>query len=365
MRLAHLPDVVVGCEVSASLPRARRRRPPGRARHHAEQHAEIDRRRHDVAVLLPYLREQQIFTVINHVASQVNGRLTAALIASLLPWVDAFEVRNGSRLRVQNRTAEALAAATGKLWIGGSDSHTGRGIGQHLHGRATMCTTREAFMAGLRAGRGRVEGRHGWYFTMASDLMRFAGRFYEEKALRVVDAAARLAPARCPARRPRAHCRRSRSRWSGRPSTSSKRRASTDRSCSTWSRVLRLPALPPRAWSRPRDEGRHLHRQRPRSGPCVASVRRRDRQRTATARRLSVSADLMERNLDCRVATLCRIATPTSTGTSAKLRTYRPKHVPLPHRVVAAGGCPHPALGRELDRRRAASAGARRFVSSP
>ncbi len=101
-------------------------------------------------------------------------------------WVEAFEVRNGSRLRVQNRTAEALAGATGKLWIGGSDSHTGRGIGQ-------TCTvvddvhTREAFMAGLRAGRGRVEGRHGWYFTMASDLVRFAGRFYEEKALRVAD----------------------------------------------------------------------------------------------------------------------------------------------------------------------------------
>ena len=116
----------------------------------------------------------------------MNGRLTAALIASLLPWVDAFEVRNGSRLRVQNRTAEALAGRPGKWRIGGSDSHTGRGIGQ-------TCTvvddvhTREAFMAGLRAGRGRVEGRHGWYFTMASDMMRFAGRFYEEKALRVAD----------------------------------------------------------------------------------------------------------------------------------------------------------------------------------
>lgn len=186
MQLAHLPDVVVGCEVSAHFPGHDVDVHLGVLDITPEQHAEIDRRRHDVAVLLPYLHEQQIFTVINHVASQVNGRLTAALIASLLPWVDAFEVRNGSRLHAQNRTAEALAGATGKLWIGGSDSHTGRGIGQ-------TCTvvddvyTREAFMAGLRAGRGRVEGRHGWYFTMASDMMRFAGRFYEEKALRVAD----------------------------------------------------------------------------------------------------------------------------------------------------------------------------------
>jgi len=199
MQLAHLPDVVVGCEVSAHFPGHDVDVHLGVLDITPEQHTEIDRRRHDVAVLLPYLREQEIFTVINHVASQVNGRLTAALIASLLPWVDAFEVRNGSRLRAQNRTAEALAGATGKLWIGGSDSHTGRGIGK-------TCTivddayTREAFMAGRRASRGRVEGRHGWYFTMASDLVRFAGRFYEEKALRVADQPLDWRPARRPAR---------------------------------------------------------------------------------------------------------------------------------------------------------------------
>lgn len=186
MRLAHFPDVIIGCEVSAHFPGHDVDVHLGVLDISPEQHVEIDRRRRDVAMLLPYLREQEIFTVINHVASQVNGRLTAALIASLLPWVDAFEVRNGSRLHTQNRTAEALAAATGKWGIGGSDSHTGRGIGR-------TCTvvddarTRAEFMAGLRAGRARIEGRHGWYMTMASDLMRFAGRFYQEKAIRLVE----------------------------------------------------------------------------------------------------------------------------------------------------------------------------------
>jgi predicted metal-dependent phosphoesterase TrpH len=186
LRLAHLPDVIVGCEVSASFPGRDVDVHLGVLEITREQHAEIDRRRHDVALLLPYLRQEGIFTIVNHVASQVNGRLTAALIASLLPWVDAFEVRNGSRLRTQNRTADALAEATGKARIGGSDSHTGRGIGRTCT-VVEGATTRAEFMAGLRAGRARAEGRHGWYFTMASDLMRFAGRFYEERAVRSVE----------------------------------------------------------------------------------------------------------------------------------------------------------------------------------
>lgn len=41
-------------------------------------------------------------------------------------------------------------------------------------------------MTGLRAGRGRAEGRYGWYFTMASDMLRFTGRFYEEQVTRLV-----------------------------------------------------------------------------------------------------------------------------------------------------------------------------------
>jgi predicted metal-dependent phosphoesterase TrpH len=184
MRLAHFPDVIVGCEISASFPGHDVDVHLGVLDITPEQFAGIDRRRHDVAVLLPYLRDEGIFTIVNHVASQVNGRLTPALIASLVPWVDAFEVLNGSRLRSLNRTADALAAATGKTRIGGSDAHTGRGIGR-------TCTvvddvrTRSEFMEGLRAGRARAQGSHGCYFTMASDFIRFAARFYEERLNRL------------------------------------------------------------------------------------------------------------------------------------------------------------------------------------
>jgi predicted metal-dependent phosphoesterase TrpH len=130
LELAHLPDVIVGCEVSASFPGEQIDVHLGVLDITERQQGEIERRRHDVAQLLPYLSEEQIFTTINHVASQVNGRLTPAHIASMLPWIDGFEVINGSRLASQNRTAAALAEASGKAQIGGSDSHTNRGIGR-------------------------------------------------------------------------------------------------------------------------------------------------------------------------------------------------------------------------------------------
>lgn len=185
MSLAHLPDVIVGCEVSAHFPGEAVSVHLGVLDINEREFLAIDRLRHDVSQLLPYLRDEGIFTVVNHVASQVNGRLTPAHIASLLPWVDAFEVINGSRLGRQNRTAAALARANTKATIGGSDSHTGRGIGRTWT-VVDGATTREEYMQGLRAGRGRAEGRQGSYFTMASDMMRFAARFYEEKAVNLV-----------------------------------------------------------------------------------------------------------------------------------------------------------------------------------
>jgi predicted metal-dependent phosphoesterase TrpH len=180
LELAHLPDVIVGCEVTAEFPGQRVCAHLGVLDITESQHREIQRRRRDVADLLPYLREERIFTIVNHVASQVNGRLTSAHIAALVPWVDAFETINGSRLPLQNRTAAALAEATAKRLVGGSDAHTGRGIG-HTYTVVEGVRSRAEFMDGLRAGRARAEGTHGSYFTMASDMMRFAARYYQER----------------------------------------------------------------------------------------------------------------------------------------------------------------------------------------
>jgi predicted metal-dependent phosphoesterase TrpH len=181
LALAGRPDVLVGCEVTAAFPNDGVRVHLNVLDITESQFLAIDRRRHDVAALLPYLREQGIFTTLNHVASRVNGRVGAAHVAALVPWIDAIEVRNGSRLAIQNRTASALADATGLVPVGGSDAHTMRGIGQTWV-EAPRATCRASFLRELRAGRVVAGGRHGHYFTMASDILRFAASFSLEQA---------------------------------------------------------------------------------------------------------------------------------------------------------------------------------------
>lgn len=180
LTIADRADVIVGCEVTATFP-------DDGVRVHLNvlditeaQFAEIDRLRANIGELLPYLRHERIFTSLNHVASRVNGRITAAHIAAMMPWIDALEARNGSRLLEQNRTATALAEAAGKIGIAGSDSHTGRGIGR-TYIEAEQARTRAEFMTALRLGRVTVEGRHGHYFTMASDIIRLASGFYQDE----------------------------------------------------------------------------------------------------------------------------------------------------------------------------------------
>lgn len=185
LELADRPDVIVGCEVTACFP------DEGTCVHlnvfslTESTFAEVDRLRHDVRQLLPYVRQARLFTSLNHVGSTVAGRLTAAHVAVLLPWVNAIEVINGSRLPVQNRTAASLAAATGKTGIAGSDAHHRRGVG-YTWTEVPGARSREEFLAGLWRGEAVIGGRHGSYFTMAEDILRFSGSFYREHLSNVI-----------------------------------------------------------------------------------------------------------------------------------------------------------------------------------
>lgn len=181
LALAGRTDVLVGCEVTATFPHDGVRVHLNVLDITESQFRAIDRRRYDVAELLPYLRAEGVFTTLNHVASRVSGRVDAAHVAALVPWIDAIEVRNGSRLAAQNRTAAALADATGLVRVGGSDAHTMRGIG-YTWVEAPRATCRASFLRELRAGRVVAGGRHGHYFTMASDILRFAGSLAIEHA---------------------------------------------------------------------------------------------------------------------------------------------------------------------------------------
>ena len=189
LTIADRPDVIVGCEVTGIFPEDDVRVHLGVLGISEAQFREIQRLRQDVRELLPYLRHQRIFTSVNHVASRINGRITASHIAALLPWVDGLEIRNGSRLSSQNRTAAAIAVAHGKVGVAGSDSHTTRGIGRtwvEVPGAAS----RDEFLAGLRTGHGRVGGREGHYFTMASDICRIASGFYADRTRQLISSPA-------------------------------------------------------------------------------------------------------------------------------------------------------------------------------
>jgi predicted metal-dependent phosphoesterase TrpH len=171
--------VIVGCEVTAEWPDIDLCVHINVFDITQAQHDEIQRLRFDVRQLMPYMHQQGIYSSLNHVASGINGPLTAAHLAAVLPWVDGLEAINGTRLPSQNRTAMCLAAATGKHTLGGGDSHTGRGIGLTWT-EVPGARTREEFMQGLRAGRGIAGGAHGGIRTMSSDLWRFAGNFMSE-----------------------------------------------------------------------------------------------------------------------------------------------------------------------------------------
>jgi predicted metal-dependent phosphoesterase TrpH len=182
LTLADRPDVIVGCEVTGVFPHDGVSVHLGVLGVTEAHHREIQRLRHDVRELLPYLKRERLFTSLNHVASRINGRITAPHIAALMPWVDGIEIINGSRLPCQNRTAACIADACRKVGVAGSDSHTRRGIGRTWVD-APRATDRASFLDELHAGRVTTGGRQGNYFTMASDMLRLAAGFYQDRAV--------------------------------------------------------------------------------------------------------------------------------------------------------------------------------------
>jgi predicted metal-dependent phosphoesterase TrpH len=185
LTIADRPDVIVGCEVTGVFPTDGVRVHLGVLGLNERQHREIQRLRHDLRELMPFLAREELFVSLNHVASRINGAITATHIAALMPWLNGIEVRNGSRLGSQNRTAAALAAAHRKTPVAGSDAHTGRGIGRTWI-EAPGVRSREEFLDALHGGRVKAGGIEGHYFTMASDICRFAANFYLERSQRVL-----------------------------------------------------------------------------------------------------------------------------------------------------------------------------------
>jgi predicted metal-dependent phosphoesterase TrpH len=143
-------------------------------------HVEIQRRRKDFVSLLMYLTEQRLFFSVNHVFSGLTGRRDAEDFHWFASYVPAFETRNGQMCAKANRQAAALAKKLGKIAIGGSDSHTMRGVGRTYTEVAKARTVPE-FFAGLRARSGRVRGLDGSCVGLTGDVYRIIQALFQEK----------------------------------------------------------------------------------------------------------------------------------------------------------------------------------------
>jgi predicted metal-dependent phosphoesterase TrpH len=143
-------------------------------------HVEVQRRRQDFVSLLMYLTEQKLFFSVNHVFSGLTGRRDADDFRWFASYVPAFETRNGQMCSDANRQATRLARKLGKIAIGGSDSHTMRGVGL-TYTEVPGAQTVAEYFAGLRAKRGRVRGAQGSLGGLTEDIFRIAGAMFKEK----------------------------------------------------------------------------------------------------------------------------------------------------------------------------------------
>jgi len=143
-------------------------------------HAEIQRRRNDFIALLMYLTERKLFFSANHVFSGLTGHRKAEDFHWFASYVPAFETRNGQMRREANESAARLAARQGKIAIAGSDSHTAAGVG-HTFTEVPGARTVDEFFAGLRTGRGRIQGVHGSYGKLTTDVFSIVRSLFWDK----------------------------------------------------------------------------------------------------------------------------------------------------------------------------------------
>jgi predicted metal-dependent phosphoesterase TrpH len=142
-------------------------------------HIQLQRRRDDMPSLLAYLDERNLLFSINHVFSSLTGPRTDAdfeIFASRFP---AVETRNGQMLETANRCADEFAANARKIAVAGSDAHTMTSLGRTYTEVAGARDSRE-FLAGLRAGAGRVAGESGNYWKLTRAIWEIGTRLIRE-----------------------------------------------------------------------------------------------------------------------------------------------------------------------------------------
>jgi predicted metal-dependent phosphoesterase TrpH len=143
-------------------------------------HIELQRRRNDMPSLLAYLNEQRLLYSVNHVFSGLTGPRTESDFDEFTRRFPAVETLNGQMLSSANRHAANFAARTGKIAVGGSDSHTLACLGR-TYTEVPDARNRTEFLAGLKQGRSRVAGESGGYWKLTRAVCEIGGELIRER----------------------------------------------------------------------------------------------------------------------------------------------------------------------------------------
>ena len=181
-RFGEMPDLVMGEEVSAYLPRFKHTIHVAVYGHTEAQHREIQRLRQNGPELVAYLRTSNLLFILNHFFHDfANTARLREFIEQMADWFDIFEVRNGTMQREHNKFIVDLLGryrhrARPISMVAGSDSHTLRRIGRSF--TASRARNREEFLADIRGGRTQVFGPHSNHLTLAADIYGVVLRYY-------------------------------------------------------------------------------------------------------------------------------------------------------------------------------------------
>jgi len=114
------------------------------------------------------------------VFSALTGRREHEDFSWLACYVPGLETRNGQMRHAANAGAARLAEQLGKIAVGGSDSHTLRGVGR-TYTEVPGVRTVDEFLGGLRTGCAQVHGRSGSYLGLTADVFSILKELLREK----------------------------------------------------------------------------------------------------------------------------------------------------------------------------------------
>ena len=170
------PDFIIGEEIECAFPDVPELRVHlGAVGITERQHREIQRLRPNAFEIATYLRDERVFFAVNHLFFFYRPSHLALgdYLGRVLTLAPAVEVHNGAMLPAHNRLSADLRAEAARRGrplavTGGSDAHTLQWVGTSF--TEADGSTREEFLAHVRAGRARVGGVHGTLGRMTSEV---------------------------------------------------------------------------------------------------------------------------------------------------------------------------------------------------